>query len=312
MTTAATPSSTRTRTVATALTLLRASRPLSWIDTAFPFAAAVLLAAHHHGISLAPFVVVGTLFFLVPYNLLMYGVNDVFDHESDLRNPRKGGVEGALVDRSALRTLLWWSVGLPVPFVVAMLVLVARENPARAGWTALALVVVLFAVVAYSAPGLRFKERPFLDSATSSSHFVGPCVVGLVAGGAAADRTTVAVVVAFFCWGVAAQAFGAVQDVVPDREAGIASVATVLGARRTVRFALALWALAGVVVLAAGLPAAFAAVLVVPYLVLAWPYRSVTDDASAAANRGWRTFLWVNYACGFVVFWLCVAGWSAG
>ena len=42
----------------------------------------------------------GCVWFLVPYNLLMYGINDVFDYESDLRNPRKGGVEGALVDRS--------------------------------------------------------------------------------------------------------------------------------------------------------------------------------------------------------------------
>ena len=41
--------------------------------------------------------VVGTLFFLVPYNLLMYGINDVFDYASDLRNPRKGGIEGGLV-----------------------------------------------------------------------------------------------------------------------------------------------------------------------------------------------------------------------
>ena len=286
--------------------LLLASRPLSWINTAFPFAAALLLSAH----SVTPLLAVGTLFFLIPYNLLMYGINDVFDHDSDLLNPRKGGVEGGLAGRSQLRTLLWWSVLLPVPFVVAMLVLVARENPARAGATALALAVVLFAVVAYSAPGLRFKERPLLDSMTSSSHFVGPCVVGLVAGGAVADRTTIAIVVGFFCWGMAAHAFGAVQDVLPDREAGIGSVATALGARWTVRFSLVLWTVAGLVVLLAGYPAALAAALVLPYLWLAWPYRSVSDAGSAAANRGWRHFLWVNNACGFVVFWLCVLGWS--
>lgn len=290
----------------TARTLLLASRPLSWINTAFPFAAALLLSAH----AVSPLLVVGTLFFLIPYNLLMYGVNDVFDHDSDLRNPRKGGVEGGLAGRAQLRTLLWWSVLLPVPFVVAMLVLVARENPARAGGTAAALAVVLFAVVAYSAPGLRFKERPLLDSVTSSSHFVGPCVVGLVAGGAVADRTTIAIVVAFFCWGVAAHAFGAVQDVLPDREAGIGSVATVLGARWTVRFSLVLWTVAGLVVLLAGFPAALAAPLVLPYLWLAWPYRSVSDARSAAANGGWRRFLWLNDACGFVIFWLCVLGWS--
>src|SRR5699024_11176739 len=60
------------------------SRPLSWVNTAYPFAAAYLLAGG--GVDAA--LVVGTLFFLIPYNLLMYGVNDVFDPESDLRNPR--------------------------------------------------------------------------------------------------------------------------------------------------------------------------------------------------------------------------------
>ena len=96
--------------------LLGTSRPLSWINTAYPFAAAYLLAGG--GVDAA--LMVGTLFFLIPYNLLMYGVNDVFDYESDLLNPRKGGVEGALVDRSQLRVLLWTSVLLPVLVKPAM------------------------------------------------------------------------------------------------------------------------------------------------------------------------------------------------
>ncbi len=70
-------------------TLLLSSRPLSWVNTAYPFAAAYLLAEERIDV---PWVV-GTLYFLIPYNLAMYGINDVFDYESDLRNPRKGGVE---------------------------------------------------------------------------------------------------------------------------------------------------------------------------------------------------------------------------
>ena len=59
--------------------LLGSSRPVSWVNTAYPFAAAYLLAGG--GITAA--LVIGTLWFLIPYNLLMYGVNDVFD--TDLR-----------------------------------------------------------------------------------------------------------------------------------------------------------------------------------------------------------------------------------
>ena len=58
--------------------------------------------------------VIGTLFFLVPYNLAMYGINDVFDYESDLRNPRKGGAHGAVLDRRMHRITLW-AAALVVP-----------------------------------------------------------------------------------------------------------------------------------------------------------------------------------------------------
>ncbi|HBB38783.1 MAG TPA: prenyltransferase, partial [Candidatus Aquiluna sp.] len=74
--------------------LIVSSRPISWINTAFPFAAAYFITTGEVTAQL----IIGTLFFLIPYNLLMYGVNDVFDYESDLANPRKGGIEGALLE----------------------------------------------------------------------------------------------------------------------------------------------------------------------------------------------------------------------
>src|SRR5699024_7110645 len=99
------------------------------------------------------------------------------------------------------------------------------------------------AVIAYSAPRLRFKEIPFLDSVTSSTHFSSPAWFGIalalaptwagaprVAEAAVPGPDVWLVLVAFFLWGTAAQAFGAVQDIAPDREAGLGSIATVIGA----------------------------------------------------------------------------------
>ncbi|HET8867714.1 MAG TPA: prenyltransferase [Agrococcus sp.] len=280
--------------------LLLASRPVSWINTAFPFAAAMLLTTGEIDARL----VIGTLFFLVPYNLAMYGINDVFDYASDAQNPRKGGVEGALLPPEAHRATLRWAVLLALPFVVA---LVALGGPAS--WAALA--VSLFAVAAYSVPGLRWKEVPLLDSVTSSAHFVSPAVYGLVLAGAEWTPALVALLAAFGCWGMASHAFGAVQDVVPDREGGIASIATALGARATVRLAIALWAAAGLLMLLTPWPASLAALVAVPYILLAAPFWRVSDAVSASANRGWRRFLWVNYACGFLVSMVCIA-WAMG
>jgi 4-hydroxybenzoate polyprenyltransferase len=270
--------------------LFVSSRPVSWINTAYPFAAAYLTTTREIDATL----IVGTVFFLVPYNLAMYGINDVFDYESDLRNPRKGGAHGAVLDRRMHRITLWASGLLCLPFVVYLVVV---GSPLT--WLVLAL--SLFFVVFYSAPPLRLKERPFLDSATSSIHFFSPAVYGLVLADAAWTLPLVALIAAFALWGVASHAFGAVQDVVADRAARIASIATARGARWTVRFALICYAAAGVAMLATDWPGPLAAVLVVPYLVTVWPYRSIADADAAAATAGWRRFLWLNQLSGFVV-----------
>jgi 4-hydroxybenzoate polyprenyltransferase len=275
--------------------LLLSSRPLSWVNTAFPFAAAYLVTTGEVDVAF----VVGTVFFLLPYNLAMYGINDVFDYESDLRNPRKGGVEGALLDRSLHRATLWASAITTVPFLVALVLL---GDPAS--W--LVLAISMFAVVAYSAPGLRFKERPFLDSLTSSTHFVSPAVYGLVLAGAVFTPQLVALLAAFFLWGIASHAFGAVQDIVADRAAGIGSIATVIGARATVRFAVAAYLLGAVLLLFTDWPGPLAALLPLAYVANVLPYWSLTDARAEGANRAWRRFLWINFVTGFLVTMLLI------
>lgn len=280
--------------------LLVASRPVSWINTAYPFAAAYLLTTRQIDATF----IVGTVFFLIPYNLAMYGINDVFDYESDLRNPRKGGAHGAVLDRRLHTVTLWAAALTCLPFTVYLVIV---GTPASSA----VLAASLFFVVFYSAPPLRLKERPFLDSVTSSIHFFSPAVYGLVLAGAVWTWQLALVVVAFALWGIASHAFGAVQDVRADREAGIASIATARGARWTVRFALVCYAAAGAAMLGTAWPGPLAALLVVPYLASVWPFRGVTDDTAETATRGWRRFLWLNQLAGFGATLLLIWWWVA-
>lgn len=275
--------------------LLVSSRPLSWVNTAFPFAAAYLLTAGQIDAAW----VIGTLYFLIPYNLAMYGINDVFDYESDLRNPRKGGVEGAVLDRTLHAVTLRAAIATNVPFL-AVLVLLGRPL----SW--LVLAVSVFAVIAYSAPRLRFKERPFVDSITSSTHFVSPAVYGLVLAQAEFTPALLALLGSFFLWGVASQAFGAVQDVVADRAGGLGSIATVIGGRTTVRFAIAAYLVGGALMLPTPWPGPLAAFLVLPYVFNIVPFTSLEDDDAELAHRGWERFMWLNYVTGFFVTMLLI------
>lgn len=264
------------------------SRPVSWVNTAFPFAAAYLLIVR----DVDALFVVGTLYFLIPYNLLMYGVNDVFDYESDMQNPRKGGVEGAKLDPRYHRLVLWIAAICNIPFLIALFVMGTTTAN-------LVLVYVVSMVIAYSVRGLRFKERPVLDSATSSTHFVGPMVYAMVLTGW--NDAFWVYVLAFFAWGMASHAFGAVQDILPDRAGGIGSVATRWGAQKTVLFSTALYMLGAGAVLTQGwflLPAAACLLL---YAVNVVQFSRLSDTTSGQANRGWRRFLWLNQLTGFVV-----------
>jgi 4-hydroxybenzoate polyprenyltransferase len=160
----------------------------------------------------------------------------------------------------------------------------------------------LFAVLAYSVPKLRFKEIPFLDSFTSAMHFIGPMLFALALSNVNLFEFKLSsMILAFLGWGMASHAFGAVQDVRADREAGIKSVATAIGARNTVRFAFLLYFLAGISIMNAGPHGMVAALAAIPYLVIISPYLNITDEDCERANRGWRKFIWLNFAGGALI-----------
>jgi 4-hydroxybenzoate polyprenyltransferase len=194
---------------------------------------------------------------------------------------------------------------LCIPFLAYLV----WSAPWAAGWLAL----FVFTVVAYSAPVLRFKERPVLDSFTSASHFVGPMIYGLaVAKVDLADPHVLAIIASFTLWGVASHAFGAVQDVTADRAAKISSIATFFGARTTTRLALTAYAASGILVVAAGAPAEVAAIAAMPYVAVVAPFWFITDATCEQANRGWRRFIWLNFFAGFVITMLLIVATQFG
>lgn len=261
---------------------------MSWPNTAYPFAAAYLVT----GGSFDATFWIATFYFLIPYNLLMYGVNDVFDYESDIRNPRKGGIEGAVEQKAFHPVILWSAIVSNIPFIIYLLAVGSFTSNIVFG-------LLVFFVLAYSAASLRFKEIPILDSVTSSIHFVGPMVFAMVLTGFEAHY--IPYVAAFFLWGAASHAFGAVQDIIPDREGRLASVATVLGASATTRIVLLLYIAASVIIITQGWPALVVGLTGLIYAANVLPYYEITDKTSHLANKGWRRFIWLNLFTGFVI-----------
>jgi 4-hydroxybenzoate polyprenyltransferase len=101
-----------------------------------------------------------------------------------------------------------------------------------------------------------------------------------------------------------------VQDVLADREAGVGSIATVIGARWTVRLAFVLYLAAGVLFVFTPWPLPLIGVAALGYLAAVAPWWSLSDARAESANRGWRWFLLINFVTGALVVLVLLEWWK--
>ncbi|MCX2818777.1 UbiA family prenyltransferase [Haladaptatus sp. F3-133] len=168
-----------------------------------------------------------------PLTLFINGVNDIYDTEADaLDDLRKEGetVDDRFDDVSTLRLYLAVAAGV----VLAASLPFGVQNTVFAG-------AMLFVGYVYSAPPLRLKERPPLDSL--SNGVIAVALAFLLGVTTFADPAEVALwtyakVVVLTLGIAAAHAYYAAVDYAPDKEAGLDTVATRYGRRTCVVSAL--------------------------------------------------------------------------
>jgi lycopene cyclase domain-containing protein len=268
--------------------LLLASRPVSWINTALPFAGGALAAGA--GEAVGAWFLPLLLWWGIAYNLYLYGINDLYDLATDRKNPRKGGAEGALLqsgDLPTLRRLLFFAAASAVPLLLT-------------GTAAVAIACffgILFATL-YSAPWLlRARAIPIVDAVISATHFVIPAAAGLALGGAF-QQDWIAPLAAFFFWNMGSHVVGALQDVDADRRSRIATVGTMLGVRGGGWFAIALYAVAGLLLLMQGeLLQRIGALLPLASILSLLPLVA-GRPTHQAARAAWRRFMLLNLFLG--------------
>ncbi|MFU8869506.1 prenyltransferase [Natronococcus sp.] len=243
--------------------LLVLSRPRFWLYLAGPVLVGVAYGASSVGELLEPAAVALFVYFLVPANVFLYGVNDIFDREIDAANPKKDDREARYRGQRTVPPAVALTGGLGL----ALFALVPR-----AAWPWIAGFLVLGA--AYSAPPLRFKTTPLLDSVSNGLYIMpGAAAYAAVAG----SQPPVLAVVGGWLWAMAMHTFSAIPDIEPDRETGITTTATALGESRTYAYCGACW-LASAVAFAALDPRLGAAMAVYPLLVVAIATSSVAVD----------------------------------
>ena len=167
------------------------------------------------------------LYFLIPANIMLYGINDFFDRDIDQENPKKEDKEASYKSSKLVDGIIGVSTALSIPVA---LMLPERTYPL--------MLVFLGLSYQYSAPPLRFKTKPYLDS-ISNGLYAMPFLItySFIAG----SLPSICVIIGAWLKTMAMHTFSAIPDIEPDRKAGITTTATYLGRTGAYGYVTAVW-----------------------------------------------------------------------
>ncbi|MEO8042138.1 MAG: prenyltransferase [Acidobacteriota bacterium] len=267
--------------------IVRISRPRFWLYLFGPYLVGLAAGASSRSDLLRFDSILFGLYFFLPANLLVYGVNDIFDFETDRLNPKKVEYE-MLVQPETHRALWIWIAVLNLPFIAAVIILAGGSLPTLAAF----LLVAIF----YSAPPVRAKQIPFLDSLFNILYILpGVFAFQMLTG----NLPPLGVIVAAAFWTAAMHAYSAIPDIEADRAASVATIATLLGKTGTLTFCLGAFVAA--------------AIFAHPYLgfvatVLCLVYVSMIAVSIAGEKNDhvfavYKYFPLINAGAGLALFW---------
>jgi 4-hydroxybenzoate polyprenyltransferase len=279
--------------------ILRIGRPGAWIITALPFLAAAFVIER----GLTPLMVIGTVYFLGPFNLLLHGFDAIHGGPSPDEGTAAAQDRGFAVSPDGARLIRIVIAATNLPLLIILVVL----GGASLG---VALAVAVVVAIAWSVPPVRTRDRPVLDVVSGALLVVVPAVAGFLVAGIGIGALPWLPIAAFAAWAVAACCLLAIHALPVARALGVASTATRIGPRATAVIAFVGFALAAALAASQGRVGALAALgldlyLLLPAMVLlARRGDPVAEDA--AGRRAWTGFIGLNDLVGIwlVVLWV--------
>ena len=281
--------------------VLRISRPRFWIYELGPYMIGILwamLVTQQSRTSLNIVVILlFALYFLIPANIWIYWINDIYDYETDKLNPKKLEWYEALVTPKEQKSLWKWILLTTIPFI---LILSYQQFQL---WTInYSLLTAFFAFLffsgQYSAKPIRAKARPILDSFFSAWHYITTAVFGYLLVNPTWDINRY-YVIAGMARAMAMHAFSAVPDIQADKDAKLATFATLLWWKATIRVCFGLYLLASI--LSYSFLWRVSIILGVVYCwLMIWGATLYGDEKKVFALYKW--FPWINTISGMVLF----------
>ena len=273
--------------------LIEISRPVLWINTIGTTVVAMWITGSLWDWNILPILIWVTF----PFNLLIYGINDIFDRDTDDPNARKGGYGGAKITDTETRPIIWGVVLTNAPFLIYFI--------ATLPWPAWAwMLAYTFSFWQYSATPLRFKGRPVWDS-LSNTDYAYPLVFVPFALGA---EPMWPAALGLMAWSMAKHVYDAIQDIDEDSAGGICTTAVGFGTKGALLWSGFWWIVSTGLFAMVNIPVAIANALIAGWLVVAL-WRTPT---TAKARDLYRFSVTFPYVAGAVAGVQLVAGISFG
>lgn len=247
--------------------VLNISRPRFWVYEFGAYIVGLIAAYPFISTDNTWLIVLFGIFFLIPANIFIYGINDIADYETDRLNAKKGSYE-ALVVPDEQKDLWKWILLTNTPFLlIAFLVPLTTIN----------LILLLgfwFFAGFYSHEPIRAKSKPVIDSLFSGAHYVLTGIFGysLITN----TLPSWEIILAAMCWSVAMHVYSAIPDITADTQAGLKTLAILLGAKKTIVLCALLYSLAAILVYQYF--GFLALILLIPYLYLMIKSFAVVDN----------------------------------
>lgn len=208
----------------------KVSRFRFWFYLTGPYTVGCIYGASRYLDLLKPWFFLYFFYYLIPSNVFLYGVNDYWDYETDLLNPKKEDKEYRVKkdERGVLRVINFIILGFSL-----LLIILQVDNIQR-------VITMLFVSLSYfySAEPLRFKEKPLLDSSSNVLYILPGVFAYYLASGTLPPTL---VLVAGFLHTFAMHLFSAVPDIEFDAETGIKTTAVLLGRNLSLLVCLLSW-----------------------------------------------------------------------
>jgi len=210
--------------------ILIISRYRFWSYTAGTYLLGYLLGVANLNSFISLEFLVSFVYFLLPANLFLYGVNDYFDRDTDVFNQKKGTMEYRfkLADENFLSGLIKICVFISIIFILFLQPFLAKLTAA----------LFTFLSYFYSATPLRFKTKPIIDS-VSNVLYILPGIIGYLQ--TSTTHPPVSIIIGLWCWVMAMHLFSAIPDINSDKKANILTTAVYLGKSKSLLLCTFLW-----------------------------------------------------------------------